>query len=98
MSQLQNFKPLTFEQIPEAIGEILIRLEQIEQLLANKAPPSAIKPPITTKELCKFLGVTQPTIARYKKKQIIPYLTIGSAIRFDLDKVIAALENKKKKM
>lgn len=92
-----NQNSITFDGLPQAIATVISRLEQIEQILTTKSPESTLKPPICTKELCKFLGVTQPTISRYMKKGVIPYFTIGSAIRFDLDKVIAALENRKRK-
>jgi Helix-turn-helix domain len=87
---------ITFEDLPHAIAVVLNRLEKIELLLAAKASESSLKPPIATKELCKFLNVTEPTLTRYRKRGIIPYLNIGSAIRYDLNKVINALENKKK--
>jgi hypothetical protein len=90
-------QPITFEQLPEAVGRVLSRLEQLEQLIAGRAPEKALKAPINTQDLCKFLDITEPTVTRYRKKGLIPFFTIGSAIRFDLDKVIAALESKKKK-
>jgi excisionase family DNA binding protein len=55
-----------------------------------------IHPPVNTKQLCEFLGVTEPTIIRWRKKGKIPFLQIGSSIRFNLPAVIAALEVKKK--
>ena len=71
--------------------------KMIKEELANCSNPS-ITPiqskPITTKELCKHLGVTEPTILRWRLKKKIPFYKIGSAIRFDLEKVIKALEKK----
>ncbi len=52
--------------------------------------------PITTKELCEFLGITEPTVIRWRKKGKIPFMQIGSSIRFDLTAVLAALEVKSK--
>ncbi|WP_158991676.1 helix-turn-helix domain-containing protein [Mucilaginibacter sp. L196] len=52
--------------------------------------------PITVKELCQFLGITEPTIIRWRKKGKIPFMQIGSRILFQKSKVIAALESKKK--
>lgn len=48
--------------------------------------------PIDTKQLCEHLGVTEPTIRRWKKKGKIPFFTIGTAVRFDLEAVIKSLE------
>jgi excisionase family DNA binding protein len=53
--------------------------------------------PITTKQLCEFLGITEPTVIRWRKKGKIPFLQIGSSIRFNLSSVIASLEVSKKK-
>lgn len=47
--------------------------------------------PITQKELCSYLGVTQQTVIRWKKKKKIPFFTIGTAIRFDLQDVLKSL-------
>ncbi len=88
-------KQITFEKIPAAVDDILNRLAHIEQLLTHVQPETNLKPPVSIKDLCKFLNVTEPTIFRYRKKGLIPYFTIGSAIRFDLDKVLAALEKGK---
>ena len=48
--------------------------------------------PVDTKQLCDYLGVTEPTIRRWKKKGKIPFFTVGSAVRFHLDAVIKSLE------
>jgi hypothetical protein len=91
-----NLRTITYNDLPWAIEQVLYRLEQIEKVLNNHSPEIVLKTPITTIELCKFLDVSEPTIARYRKKGLIPFFTIGSAIRYDLNKVIASLENKKK--
>ncbi len=52
---------------------------------------------IDTKELCKRLGITEPTVIRWRQKGKIPYLQIGSAVRFDFRAVIKALEISKRK-
>jgi|SRR5690606_36342542 len=50
---------------------------------------------IDTKELIARLRLSEPTIIRYRKKGIIPYLQIGSAIRYEYQKVLEALEKRK---
>ena len=52
---------------------------------------------INRAELIKRLDITEPTVIRYEKKGIIPSIRIGSAVRYDYDKVLQALETKKKK-
>lgn len=52
---------------------------------------------ITGDELCLKLGVTIQTLIRWRQKGKIPYLQVGGSIRYDLNKVLDALEVKKVK-
>jgi excisionase family DNA binding protein len=63
----------------------------------NNSESSKNEQPITTKQLCEFLGITEPTVIRWRKKGKIPFLQIGSSIRFKLSSVIASLEVGKNK-
>ncbi len=94
-----NHPPVSFEQLfPEStqlLRQILSRLDTIEEQRAgNKAGTSK---PLTTKQLCEHLNITEPTVIRYRRKGWIPFFKIGDSVRFDLDKVLAALESRKKK-
>ena len=51
---------------------------------------------IDTKTLLSRLDLSEPTVIRYRQKGTIPFLQVGSAIRYDYQKVLGALENKKK--
>ncbi|SDS82363.1 Helix-turn-helix domain-containing protein [Mucilaginibacter mallensis] len=83
---------------------ILIDATEYDDLIkqGNKPPIAlettnqVIEQPINQQALCQFLGITEPTIIRYRKRGKIPYLQIGSRILYQKDKVIAALENKKR--
>lgn len=76
--------------------ELNDKLVRIESLLAvplsanNDCQP--IEKPITTKELCDFLNISEPTIIRWRKKGKIPFLQVGSSLRFSKASVIKALE------
>lgn len=54
-------------------------------------------PPLSVKELCTFLGVTEPTIIRWRKKGKIPFMQVGSRVLFDRVAVLKALEVKKQR-
>ena len=76
--------------------EINARLIAIEELLKNLQPKDLVKDepyvkPINTKELCAFLGITVPTVIRWRKKKKIPFFQIGSAVRFNLKDVLKSL-------
>ncbi len=62
----------------------------------NKQSPAQNEQPVTTKQLCEFLGLSEPTIIRWRRKGKIPFMQIGSAVRFNLPAVISALEVKRK--
>ena len=51
---------------------------------------------LTGEELCKKLGVTIQTLIRWRHKGKIPFLRIGSSIRYDFIKVLEAIEVTKK--
>lgn len=50
--------------------------------------------PITGKELCKYLGISEPTLIRWRKKGKIPFLRVGGVLRYDKAAVSKALEKK----
>ena len=74
--------------------------EELETYFGNSNQNTQIplrdEQPVTTKQLCDFLSVTEPTIIRWRKKGKIPFMQIGSAVRFNLPAVISALEVKRK--
>ena len=63
-----------------------------------QTPTQLPKPEILTgEELCKKLGITIQSVIRWRHKGKIPFLRIGSSIRYDFNKVLEALEVGKKK-
>lgn len=52
---------------------------------------------MTGEELCKKLDVTIQTLIRWRHKGKIPYLQLGSSIRYDFNKVIKAIEINKRR-
>ncbi|HWK59262.1 MAG TPA: helix-turn-helix domain-containing protein [Parapedobacter sp.] len=50
---------------------------------------------IDTKTLLTRLDLSEPTVIRYRQKGVIPFLQVGSAIRYDYQKVLEALEKRK---
>lgn len=81
------------------IEELVQRFREVvkEEIAANGSLASNNdEPPITTKELCKFLSITEPTAIRWRKKGKIPFFEIGSAIRYNKNEVMDALRKNKK--
>lgn len=46
-------------------------------------------------ELCRRLAITEPTAIRWEKKGHLPSFRIGSNVRYNWQKVLGALENRK---
>jgi excisionase family DNA binding protein len=65
------------------------------RLNLSTGPLPSQEQPVTVKELCSFLGVTEPTIIRWRKKGKIPFMQVGSRVLFQKSVVLKALENKK---
>jgi excisionase family DNA binding protein len=74
----------------------LIR-EELLKLPTQSETYKASFPPLTTKQLCEFLGISEPTVIRWRKKGKIPFFQIGSSLRYDKEAVLKALENTKGK-
>jgi len=52
---------------------------------------------LDTDELMAKLGVTRPTLSKWRKEGRIPFIQVGAVVRYDLDKVLEALESKKRR-
>jgi excisionase family DNA binding protein len=70
--------------------------DEISTLSIHKETNRPFDPPITTKQLCVFLGITEPTVIRWRKKGKIPFMQIGSALRYDKEAVIKAISEKRR--
>jgi len=85
ITEREEFKGIVLEMMQWAL----------ENMPVSNQPP---KPEIMTgEELCKKLDVTIQTLIRWRHKGKIPYLQIGSSIRYDFNKVLDALEVTKKR-
>lgn len=79
------------------------RLANIEGLLLDLKHPEATKAENQTKnildtdQLMSKLGVTRPTLSKWRKENRIPFIQVGAVVRYDLDKVLEALGNKKRR-
>jgi excisionase family DNA binding protein len=88
----QIFTSVPFEDLIEAMRKVVK-----EELAATpQTTRESLEKPITGKELCSFLGISGPTLIRWRNKGKIPFLEIGGALRYDKNKVHLALEVQKK--
>ena len=75
----------TTEELADIIRQVLREEKPSIQAAAN------IEEIIDTKQLCKKLNITEPTIIRWRKKGKIPFLLIGDSIRYDWHAVLKAI-------
>ena len=74
-------------------------MECVKEALQDAAPTQTCHDAqpeiIDTKTLLTRLDLSEPTVIRYRQKGVIPFLQVGSAIRYDYQKVLEALERRK---
>ena len=85
---------------------VLIQVDDLRQIIreelavnkpCNEPEKKKIEKPLNQRDLCNFLDLSEPTVIRWRKKGLIPFMQIGSAIRYDVNRVIESLENGKRK-
>lgn len=84
-------------QIKEEIRE-LVRLE----IAASIVPQTEQAPPVPAdivnqRGICERFDLSEPTVIRWRNKGKIPFMRIGSAIRYDVNAVAQALSAKPNK-
>ena len=73
--------------------------DSVQQALRNHTEQLATpKPEIVDGEtIQEKLGITRQTLVRWRASKRIPYIQEGGIIRYDLNKVIEALERRKRR-
>lgn len=82
----------TYDEMQSAFNQMFS--EAIKSLPIGEASKTPII--LSGDELKTQLGITIQTLIRWRQKGKIPFLQVDSSIRYDLNKVIDALENKKR--
>ena len=90
---------LSLEKMPEAISEILSRVQKIETLFEKIPPETSAADPepfiYGINGLAKFLKVSTPTAQKIKNSGRIPFSQAERTIIFRKAEVLEALSNKK---
>lgn len=100
---LVNKKSVVLKHTDNPFEVIDSKLAIIEELLIDAKFPDqqAIQKEsrniLNTDQLMAKLGVTRPTLSKWRKEGRIPFIQVGAVVRYDLDKVLEALENKKRR-
>lgn len=72
----------------------------VKEVLDQKDPGQILSNQNTildTDQLMAKLGVTRPTLSKWRKEKRIPFIQVGSVVRYDLEKVLEALGTNKRR-
>lgn len=87
----------TFEQIPEILKRIEGRLDRIEEILLNPIENDYSDDFIGTKDACKILKVTLPTLYSKVCLREIPFYKKGNRLHFSKSELIQWIKDGKKR-
>ncbi len=73
---------------PVELLEMIRSVIRSEIQSTSSGNDQSITKPLTGKELCDYLSISEPTLSRYRKKGKIPFLTIGDQYRYDINEVV----------
>lgn len=94
---MDRIHDVNFNNLPQMVSELLEQMKNLETKINIPAKNQREPVIINGEDLCKKLDITIQTLIRWRQKEKIPYLQIGSSIRYDLNKVLDAIEVGKKK-
>ena len=77
---------------PVELLEMIRSVIRSEIQSTSSGNDQSITKPLTGKELCDYLGISEPTLSRYRKKGKIPCFIIGDQFRYNVAEVLKALE------
>ncbi|MBA4301280.1 MAG: hypothetical protein C0433_14435 [Cyclobacterium sp.] len=86
--------PIPFHQFKDEIAKLIQAQLEGTQLFQKPILKQTI---LDTDQLMEKLGVTRPTLSKWRKEGRIPFIQVGAVVRYDLDKVLEALESKKRR-
>jgi len=90
---------LTFEQLPDAVTRMFLKLESIEQLLMqrNKSMPTESEDLFNIKQAAEFIGLKLPTIYSLVSRSEIPSMKKGNRLYFSKRELTDWIRTGKKK-
>ncbi|MFY9309740.1 MAG: helix-turn-helix domain-containing protein [Bacteroidia bacterium] len=81
-------KEVTFENLPHAVRELSIKLDNIEKLLCSQANQHETDHLLTIQQAAEFLKLTVPTIYGYVSRNEIPFSKKGKRLYFSKQKLM----------
>ena len=91
---------LTFDQLPTAVNQLSIKLENIERLLLEKSEKQPTTPPeqlLTIQLAAEFLNLSVPTIYSKVSKNELPVMKRGKRLYFSRTELMNYIKEGRKK-
>jgi excisionase family DNA binding protein len=80
---------LKFENLPNAVAELIKGQSELKALFLNKVnPQTEIEPPLNIKEVSKLTELSVPTLYGYVQRYEIPYYKKGNRLKFFKSEII----------
>jgi excisionase family DNA binding protein len=82
---------ITFEQVPDVIGQLADQLSRLEKLIVNLQPEQVSAPldePLTVPQAADLLNLSTLTVYDYCKRRILPHSKYGNRIYFSKRELI----------
>lgn len=83
--QLQDVSPEEYKK--EIVTGVVEEVKKEIQLFTDNFKPQTHLKFIDSKEACKILGITLPTLFDWRKRKIVPFYQIANKIRFKLSDI-----------
>lgn len=82
----------TTQSLTDSVASKLIEI--IQEKMIEKIQTIEL---IDGEEMCNRFGITLGTLQKWRDRKEIPYIQIGSVIRYDFNKIIQLKETKRKR-
>lgn len=90
---------ITFEQLPEAVSKLAVKLENIERLLLDgkEQPPKEADQLYTVEQTAEFLNLSVPTVYSKVSRGELPVMKRGKRLYFSKKELLEYLKAGRKK-
>ena len=90
---------ITFEKLPEAVSQLIGKVNHLEQLLSSQKPEPIDSPDLllTVEQAAEYLKLTTPTIYSKVSRRELPVMTRGKRLYFSQNELLEYLQQGRKK-
>jgi len=86
---------ISFDQLPQAVGQLAAKLDRIEQLLQKQSPPpkEAKDDIVNIDAACKILDLAKPTVYGLVSQRKLPFMKKGKKLYFSRQELTEWLQH-----